>query len=72
MKAKEKAAKGRTAHRPGDEKDLPGTRRNPRRAMRNSAVILGSALRSRFYAISRLDSPLALLMVLVSFSHGPP
>jgi len=28
MEAKEKAAKGRTAHRPGDEKDLPKTRRN--------------------------------------------
>ena len=29
-------------------------------------------LSSRLYAISRLDSPLAPLMVLVSVSHDPP
>ena len=38
MEAKEKAAKGRTPHRPGDGKDLPKTRRKRGdRAMRNSA-----------------------------------
>lgn len=53
LEAKEKAAKGRTPHRPGDEKDLPKTRRNPGQGYEEPGRSF-SALRfsSCFYAIS--------------------
>jgi hypothetical protein len=44
MEAKEKAPKGRTPHRPGDEKDLPETRRNGQDYEELGPVIPGSAL----------------------------
>jgi hypothetical protein len=73
MEAKEKAAKGRTPHRPGDEKDLPKTRRNAGQGYeelgRHSRECASVRASTRF---PRLDSPLAPLMVLVSVSHDPP
>ena len=58
MEAKEKAAKGRTPHRPGDEKDLPKTRRNPGQGYEELGRSF-SAVRfsSRFYAISPARFP---------------
>ncbi len=58
MEAKEKAANGRTPHRPGDEKDLPKTRRNAGQGYEELGRSF-SAVRfsSRFYAISPARFP---------------
>ena len=58
MEAKEKATKGRTPHRPGDEKDLPKTRRNPGQGYEELGWSF-SAVRfsSRFYPISPARFP---------------
>ena len=60
MEAKEKATKGRTPHRPGDEKDLPKTRRNPGQGYEYEELGWSfSAVRftSRFYPISPARFP---------------
>ena len=58
MEAKEKAAKGRTAHRPGDEKDLPKTRRNPGQGYEELGRSFSEVrFSSRFYAISPARFP---------------
>jgi Resolvase, N terminal domain len=74
MEAKEKAAKGRTPHRPGDEKDLPKTRRNAGQGYEELGRSFSEVrFSSRFYAISPTRFPtLASLMVFVSVSHDPP
>ena len=58
MEAKEKAAKGRTAHRPGDEKDLPKTRRNAGQGYEELGRSFSEVrFSSRFYAISPARFP---------------
>ena len=58
MEAKEKAAKGRRPHRPGDEKDLPKTRRNPGQGYEELGRSFSEVrFSSRFYAISPARFP---------------
>ena len=58
MEAKEKAAKGRTPHRPGDEKDLPKTRRNAGQGYEELGRSFSEVrFSSRFYAISPARFP---------------
>jgi hypothetical protein len=58
MEAKEKAAKGRTPHRPGDEKDLPKTRRNAGQGYEELGRSFPAVrFSSRYYAISPARFP---------------
>jgi len=58
MEAKEKAAKGRTPHRPGDEKDLPKTRRNAGQGYEELGRSFSEVrFSSHFYAISPARFP---------------